>query len=437
MSRLLRWAPVRLGALVILLVGMAACSSGPRLQEDPEDYRAEVARLQREIADNPGDAEPLRDLGAIYVRTQRPAEGYEYLQQAFKRDRDDPKTLFYLGVASEKVGQMQTARRVYERYDEVDEDSRYRNLLRGRYEWLLRQQIRQEIQQMVQREQELAGGDVSPRIVAVLPLSYQGSDAQYAPLGRGLSEMISVDLAHIDDLRLVERVRLQELLDELELAQSDYVDPSTAPRVGRMLGAGRLIGGAYNVLDEQNLRLDVALAELERDTVAPDLESRSGALAQLFELQTEIVFRVIERLGIELTAEERAAIQYVPTENLQAFLAYSRGLLEEDEGNFEAAANAFQRAREIDPGFERAVESEQRAEGLSAVAGPLDTALGAAVQLEPLPPTINLVDSRLRSLTGTIGAGFVPGQEQRQPAAEGGTFITLDDPPPPPPRGNQ
>jgi tetratricopeptide (TPR) repeat protein len=204
-----------------------------------------------------------------------------------------------------------------------------------------------------------------------------------------------------------------------------------------MLGAGRLIGGAYNVLDEQNLRLDVALAELERDTVAPDLESRSGALAQLFELQTEIVFRVVERLGIELTAEERAAIQYVPTENLQAFLAYSRGLLEEDEGNFEAAANAFQRAREIDPGFERAVESEQRAEGLSAVAGPLDTALGAAVQLEPLPPTINLVDSRLRSLTGTIGAGFVPGQEQRQPAAEGGTFITLDDPPPPPPRGNQ
>ncbi len=437
MTRRLRCIPVALIAVAVAAVGLAGCASQPRLQEDPDDYRAEVARLQRDIAENPGEAEPLRDLGAIYVRTQRPAEGYDYLRQAFSRDRDDPKTLFYLGVASEKIGKTQTARRVYERYAEVDEDSPYRKLLRGRYEWLLRQQIRAEIQQMVEREQELAGGDVSPRIVAVLPLAYQGSDAQYAPLGRGLSEMISVDLATIDELRLVERVRLQELLDELELAQSDYVDPSTAPRVGRMLGAGRLIGGAYNVLDEQSLRLDVALAELERDTAAPDLDTRSGALADLFELQTEIVFRVIERLGIELTAEQRAAIQYVPTENLQAFLAYSRGLLEEDEGNFDAASDAFQQARELDPDFEQAVESEQRAESLTAAAGPLDTALGAAVQLEPLAPTINLVDSRLRSLTGTIGASFVPGQDQRQPAAEVGTFTELDDPPPPPPRGNQ
>ena len=420
----------------LLSLGLAACAAQPRLQEAPEDYRAEVARLQKQIAEQPGAAGPLRDLGAIYVRTQRPAEGYEYLQQAFARDQDDPKTLFYLGVASEEIGRVQTARRVYERYDEVDEDSPYRRLLRGRYEWLLRQEIRQEIQQMIQREQELAGGDVSPRIVAVLPLTYQGSNARYAPLGRGLSEMITVDLAAVRALQLVERVRLQELLDELELAQSDYVDPSTAPRVGRLLGAGRLIGGAYNVLSGRDLRLDVALAELEDESATPDLETRSGALDDLFDLQNEVVFRVIERLGIELTAEEREAIEAVPTRNLQAFLAYSRGLLEEDNGNFGAATEAFQRARELDPGFSEAAQGEQRAEGLSAAAGPLDNMLGVAVQLEPLPLTINLVDNRLRLLTGTVQAGFVPGQERRQPAAEGGGFTELDAPPPPPPRGN-
>lgn len=425
----------RLIVAVLLVGGLAACASQPRLDEDPDDYRAEVARLQREIAENPGEAEPLRDLGAIYVRTQRPAEGYDYLQKAFSRDQNDPKTLFYLGVASEKIGKAQTARRVFERYAEVPEDSPYRRLMRGRYEWLVRQEIRREIAEMVQREQELAEGDVNARIVAVLPLTYQGENEQYAPLGRGLSEMISVDLSQINDLRLVERVRLQELLDELELAQSDYVDPSTAPRVGYMLGAGRLIGGAYNVLDE-DLRMDVALAELERDAAESDLETRSGALANLFDLQKELVFRLIDRLGIELTAEEEAAIERVPTQNLQAFLAYSRGLLEEDAGNFEAAAQAFQRARELDPGFERAAERERQADGLSAAAGPVDNALGAAIGIEPLPTTINLVDRRLRTLTGTIGAGFVPGQDSRQPAAES-RVDRLDDPPAPPPRSNQ
>lgn len=429
----------RIGYVVVavLLLGQVACSTtSVSLQEDPEDYREAVARLQREIAENPGDSGPLRDLGAIYVRTQRPVEGHDYLQKAFSRDQSDPKTLFYLGVASEKIGKMQTARRVFERYAEVPEDSPYRRLMQGRYEWLLRQEIRREIAEMVQREQELTEDNVNARIVAVLPLTYQGDNEQYAPLGRGLSEMISVDLAHINDLRLVERVRLQELLNELELAQSDYVDPSTAPRVGYMLGAGRLVGGAYNVLGDEDLRMDVALAELERGVGTSDMETRSGALTNLFELQKEMVFRIIDRLGIELTSEERAAIEYVPTENLQAFLAYSRGLLEEDAGNFEAAAQAFRRARELDPGFERAAEREQQAEGLSAAAGPVDNALNTAAALEPPPSTIDLIDIRLRTLTGTIGSSFVPGQDSRQPAAES-RIDQLDDPPLPPPRNNE
>jgi len=424
-------------ALWTVFIALAVgCASQPRLQEDPDDYRAEVARLQLEIAQNPGDAALLRDLGAIYVRTQRPSEGHKSLQQAFARDAEDPKTLFYLGIASEQIGQTETARRVFARYEDVPEDSPYRRLLRGRYEWLLRQEIRAEIAQMMQREQELSTAEVSPRIVAVLPFTYQGTSARYAPLGRGLSEMISVDLAVIDDLRLVERVRLQELLDELELAQSDYVDPSTAPRVGRLLGAGRLVGGAYNVLEDEDLRMDVALAELERSE-APELETRSGALEELFDLQTEIVFSVIDRLGIELTAEERAAIESVPTRNLQAFLAYSRGLIEEDNGNFAQAARAFGQARRADPDFNQAAQREQQAQQLGTAAGPPETALTAVRSIEPPPATLDLVTRRLRTLTGTTGSGFVPEGDQRQPAAEGQVDLLRDPPAPPPGRGNQ
>lgn len=425
--------------LAMLLLGLSACSPSVSLQEDPEDYREAVAELQRQIAENPDDATALRDLGVIYMRTQRPSEAYEYLQQAFARDDRDPKTLFYLGLAAEKIGRRQAALRLYERYTDVPDDSPYRELMEGRYGWITRLIARDNIREMLAREEDLSGREVSPRIVAVLPFAYQGENERYAPLGRGLSEMLMTDLAQIERLRLVERVRLQALLDELELAQSELVDPASAPRVGRLLGAGRLVGGAYNVLSDEELRMDVALARIEEQDRAPDFETRTGPLARLFALEKELVFRVIDQLDIELTAEERAAIETVPTENLQAFLAFSRGLEAEDGGDFEAAARAFQRAHALDPGFDRAAERAQQAEGLSAAGGSTDDALVTAVRLEGGPTSeVDLLDTRLRNMAGNLGFG-VPVPDERQPAAESATAqegAPLDDPPLPPPRGN-
>lgn len=425
-----------------LALALAACAPRVQLNEDPDRYREEVARLQREIAEDPGEAEPLRDLGVIYMRTGRTPQGFDALRKAFARDDDDPMTLFYLGIANEKLGKQETALRLFERYPNVPSDSPYRRLMEGRYEWLIREMAREEIRAMIAREEEMGGG-IDARVVAVLPLSYQGGNERYAPLGRGLSEMLTVDLASIRRIRVVERVRLQALLDELELAQSEYVDPSSAPRVGRLLGAGRLVGGSYNVLGDEELRMDVALAELEQQAASPNFESRSGALDDLFELEKELVFRVIERLGLELTPEERAAIETVPTRNLQAFLAYSRGLLEQDRGNYAAAAEAFGQARQLDPDFEEAAEQEQASESLSVAAGPPDQALVGAIRLQPPLPassSLNLLDNRLQEISQTVGTEFIPTQEARQPAAEsGGTAAggLLPDPPPPPRGQNQ
>jgi tetratricopeptide (TPR) repeat protein len=426
--------PVRLFLVAVTLAaGLLACAPQAGLREDPEDFREEVARLQRDIAENPDDAEALRDLGTIYVRTRRPNEGYKYLQKAHSQDRNDPKTLFYLGVASERIGKRQTAQELYQRYEEMPEDSRFRTLMRGRYEWLVRQEIRRKMKEYIAREDSIG---VSPSAVAVLPFAYQGSDEQYAPLGHGLSEMIAVDLANIDELTLVERTRLQELLKELELSQSEFVDPSTAPRVGQLLGAGRLIGGGYDVLDEE-LRTDVALAELEQAESA-SLETQSDALDNLFQLEKEIVFRLVDQLGVELSAEERKEIERVPTRNLQAFLAYSRGLEAEAQGNYEAAAQAFQQANQLDPSFSEAASKQEASEGLSAAGGGTEQALQAARQPESPTSQIDLVQNRQQILSETVGT--VPSAEdeetedERQPAAESGNAV-LEDPPPPPSGG--
>jgi tetratricopeptide (TPR) repeat protein len=418
-------------ALLALCVIVSGCASEAALRGTPADYREEVTRLKQTLRRAPNDTTARRDLGAIYVRTGRPENGYKQLEKVYQAGLDDPKTLFYLGVAREKTGRTDAALQLYEQYTKVSEDSPYRSLLQGRYESLQRMRARRAIAQKLDREEERADTEVSPSTVAVLPLAYRGDNERFAPLSRGLSEMISTDLATVDRLTVVERVRLQALLDEIELSQSNLVDPSTAPRAGQIVGAGRLVGGGFAVQEDETVNVDVALARLRRDTAQADVASQSNALDRLFELEREIVFGVLRRLGIEpddLTAETRAEIERAPTQDLQAFLAFSRGLLEEDAGNYGAAAEAYQQAQQRDPSFQDAARREQQAESLSAAGGSPDDALAAAGRIDPPPSSIDVVNRQLRTLGRTTGGGF-----QRDPAAEEQIGESLNDPPAPPP----
>lgn len=426
MPTCLSGATARALMLVLVAVLASACAAPDvYLEEDLSVYETEIDRLERHLIDEPGDAEALRDLGVIYMRTQHFMEGNRYLQQAFTRDADDPKTLFYLGLSNELLGRWDTALRIYGQ--DVSRLSPYRRLMRGRAQHLRRLQAQREVVELLASE-EVDTAPTSPRIVAVFPLAYQGDDNRYAPLGRGLSEMVMTDLASVNTLKLVERVRLQALLDELELGQSQYVDPQSAPRTGRLLGAGRLVGGNFAVEDD-NLLLDVAMVS-SVDAATRALETTSGDLDDLFDVQKQLVFRLIEEMGIELTPAERERIQSVPTRNLQAFLAYSQGLQAEDAGQFGAAERHFQRASELDPGFTQATDRAETAGGMEATAGTTEEVLSAAVALEPPPSRpIDLVNHRIGVMNATLTGTLIPGDERRTPAQEG---TPLGEPPPPP-----
>lgn len=408
------------------------------MDQDPSAFEEEENRLEQRLSDNPKDAEALRDLGSIYLRTDRSSQAYESLKQAYSQRPDDPKVLFYLGLASEEVGRREAALKLFRQFDEVPEDSKYRTLMEGRYEWLVQKRAERSAQQMVAQERDRpgeGGQQVSPSVVAVVPMQYQGGDDQYQALGRGLAEMFTTDLANVERLQVVERVRLQALLDELKLAQSDYVDSSTAPRVGRLLGAGRIVGGTYLVADDEELRLQVTLVDAGTGEQVPQLENQRAGLDELFDLQTRVTFSIVDQLGVELTAQERAAIEEVPTQSIQAFLAYSRGLSEEDRGNYDLAVQYYREAQQIDPNFEQAGERQQKAQSLEAGGGSPEQALSSESEetiAEGGEGEIDLVQQRQESMgAGTSGLG----EEERDPSQESETAeeaTKLEDPPDPP-----
>ncbi len=98
--------------------------------------------------------------------------------------------------------------------------------------------------------------------VAVLYFDYTGKTEALDVLRKGLAAMLISDLSGEDRYRLVERERLQSVLDELKLAKSGAVDKAAAARVGKLLGARYLVLGSYFDL-LGSLRADARVVEVE------------------------------------------------------------------------------------------------------------------------------------------------------------------------------
>ena len=429
-----------LGLILVLSSLLFAACATVYFERDIADYRDEIAELEAKIAFNPNDAEAQRDLGVIYFETANYARAESYLQQAYSLNPNDPKTMFYHGISLEFLKRILEAQKIYQRFDEVSRLSSYRRLMQGRYHQLTREIVGREIRALIQQEERLGADRLQPNTIAIFPLGYEGKDKQFEALGRGLSEMMITDLGQVGELRLLERIRLQTLLQELELAESDVVDRQTAPRVGKLLSAGRILAGSFNVSRSSQLDVDLVSWDIVNQNL-PDAVSHSGRLNDLLRMEKELVFGVIRELGVDITPEERQNIQRIPTQNIQAFLAYCRGLQEEDAGRFDAALRFYQTAIQLDPGFQAALSQSETAESLSRAGGTTSDVLNELAVVEGKVVSTgtsaeDLIDSRLRNLGESIGSNFVPGQDSRksvEEADEAGVLGELAEPPPPPP----
>ena len=93
----------------------------------------------------------------------------------------------------------------------------------------------------------IAQADPRP-IVAVLPFDNNSIGAgreNFDGIGKGIQETLIADMAANAKVRLVDRERVQRILEEQNLVRSGSVDPATAVRVGRILGAQYAIYGGF------------------------------------------------------------------------------------------------------------------------------------------------------------------------------------------------
>ena len=377
--------------LPLLAVALGGC--GATQVPIPEPSPEEIPELEAEAEAQPADPAVLVRLGAAYRAADRSAEAVAPLERARELDPEGSVPVLLLGVTYEDLERWAEARALYERYLELAPDAPAADRVRDRLALVERREVEALVRDAVAREQELADAP-SPTTLAVFPFRYAGEDEELAPLGHALAGMLTTDLSEAGRFTVLERTHVQALVSELELAEEGLVDRSTAARSGRILGAGRVVQGRFGGTQEQ-FELDAAVVEVDDEPAVQPVGLEEG-LDQFFEMEKALVFALFDAMGVTLTPAERERILDRRTDNLQSLLAYGRGLEASQRGAFGEAADHFNRAAQLDPGFALARTEANDAEQLSAAAESSTSQLVTAaqeVELPALPDPVDLVEA--------------------------------------------
>jgi TolB-like protein len=210
-----------------------------------------------------------------------------------------------------------------------------------------------------------------PPTLAVLYFDYSGHDLSLEALRKGLAQMLISDLAAVDTLRIVERERLQAVLEEQKLARSGKLDAGTAGRIGKLLGARYLVLGSYfDVLGA--FRVDARLVDVEtgevvksvgangkaddflglEQTLAEGLRQAAGTLTPAPGAGGRASAGAGARtLAVAGDADRRGALKSPRQLKTETALVYGRALVALDDGDRKTAQALFRKVLSAQPDF--------------------------------------------------------------------------------------
>jgi len=352
--------------IVLLVAGCAAFSDhhkGRRALKR-QNYNEAIIHLNKAMLTSPLNPGIFTDLGIAYFKKGDLEKAGENFMRAKATDPLYGKAYLWQGLVYENQDNIPKAISEYNEYYQQSPLTIMGFKLKARIGVLMREQIRREVQAAIQREQTLDVDSIPENTIAVSYFANVTGSEEFDVLRKGLADMMITDLSQVNSLKVLERTRMQALMDELKLGESGIIDQSTAPRAGRLLGARRMVNGALATPQADTFRMDA----LATDIVVNQTDAQAdvtGDQNRFFLMEKELVFGILDDLNVFLTQEEQDAIRKQPTESFLAFLAYCRGLDYEDRGMYREAAGAYQEAVEIDPNYAKANGKLKEVEAIS------------------------------------------------------------------------
>ena len=191
-------------------------------------------------------------------------------------------------------------------------------------------------------------GSAGLKMIAVLPFENLGP-AEDGYFADGITDEITSRLTSVIGLGVISRT------STLQYKNTD----KNIKQIANELGVNHILEGtvrwAKNSNNTSRLKISPRLVRAS-DDVQIWANSYDRIIDDVFKIQSEIANEVIENMGLVLLADERRDVEAIPTQNMEAYQAYLRGLdynsrepYSEEIRRLEI--DMFQRAVDLDPNF--------------------------------------------------------------------------------------
>lgn len=182
------------------------------------------------------------------------------------------------------------------------------------------------------------------------------ANEELAPLSKGIADLMIQELAANTAIRVVERDAIQKILEEQKLSQDGKVDPSTAVKVGKLLGAHHMVTGVF-VTDPKATTMKISLrvfntetSEIEYTTDATDKPDNVLTLVSKLAAKANKGLKLPDipaRLS-DARSEQAAKVPF------QTVMLYSRAINAKDAGKKDEAISLFKQSLDKFPTYQPA-----------------------------------------------------------------------------------
>ena len=201
----------------------------------------------------------------------------------------------------------------------------------------------------------IAGAQATPaRSATVAVMEFESSamvrPEQFAAITTGLQVMLASALQTNPNVRVVERTKLDEVIKEQNLGTAGRLDPATAARVGKLIGAGHMLFGTIVVQPDMETRLMVRSINSETGALEYS-ETVVGKGDKIFNLLDQLATKLNSGLKLPGDRDRDAAKQegLDGPNQLEAITAIHAAERYKDKGDYKSAAEYLQKALKLNP----------------------------------------------------------------------------------------
>jgi TolB-like protein/Tfp pilus assembly protein PilF len=182
--------------------------------------------------------------------------------------------------------------------------------------------------------------------IAVLPFDNYSTAEKDQYFSDGLTEVIIANLTKIRDLKVISRTSVMQYKNTTK----------SMKEIGKELNVATILEGSIQRGGDR-IRIVGQLIDTKTDEHIW-AETYDSKATDLFDIQIDVAHKIAEVLKVKLTSNEKTKLSKKPTENLEAWDYYLKGLEFQKKSyskeDSELAIYFYEKATELDPNFDEA-----------------------------------------------------------------------------------